>query len=495
MYPIILLCVVVALIFLYLIGRYNKNYWRKRGVAFYDKNKVFGLFWDFLTTEKAMFEILSEIYKSNENAPAVGIGSLMTPSLYVMDPQNVHHVMQTDFQSFTYRGPIINEGDLLGDNVLFMNGPRWKLMRQKLTPFFTAAKLRNMYYILDRTAQDFVEHLKQNPQKLKGNGFDRANEFCAAAIAAAVFGIGTDSSFVSPFLKMARDAFTLNWVTHLRYTVAHLSDSISKAVGVKFFKEQEPFFIGVVKQMFRAAEKDEIKKHYFTDICLSLRKAGVMKDLETGEELEPTDELLAAQGFFFYVAGVEPTASALFGALTELGKHPEIQAKLQKEVDETVEKHGKVTYEIISEMKYLDQVLNETLRIQTPVGFINRICTRDSVLPIGNIEVSKGTKLYIPIFDLHFDPKYFPEPEKFDPERFSPENKGSSDMAYMPFGKGGRVCIGMRYARLQVLAGLLHLLRHFDVLTHRVPGSRKYAKGQFQMRRVDNDIELIPRQM
>ncbi|XP_063542889.1 cytochrome P450 6B5-like [Cydia strobilella] len=492
MYSIILLLVVFVLTFLYLRGQYNENYWRKRGVAYYDKNKVFGIYWDFLTTDKAVFEILSEIYKKYENEPAVGIGSLMTPSLYVMDPQNIQHVMHTDFQSFSYRGPIINEGDVLGDNVLFMNGPRWKLMRQKLTPFFTAAKLRNMYHILDKTAQDFVEHLKQNPQKLKGNGFDRANEFCSAAIAAAVFGIGTDSSFESPFLKMARDASELSWFTHLRYTVAHLSDSISKAVGLKFFKDQEPFFIDVVKQMFRAAERDEIK-HYFTDICLSLRKAGVMKDLESGEELEPTDELLAAQGFFFYIAGVEPTASALFGALTELGKHPEIQTKLQKEIDETLEKHGKITYEIISEMKYLDQVLSETLRIQTPVGFINRICTKDSVLTVGNIKVSKGTKLYIPIFDLHFDPKYFPEPEKFDPERFSPENKSSSELGYLPFGKGARVCIGMRYARLQVMAGLLHLLRHYRVLSHRDPAGRKYAKGQFQMRRVDYDIELIPR--
>ncbi|XP_061724609.1 cytochrome P450 6B5-like [Cydia pomonella] len=493
MFPILLL-VIIGLIFIYLTGQYNENYWRKRGVTFYEKNKVLGIFWDFLTTEKALFEVLSDLYTKYENEPAVGIGSLMTPSLFVIDPQNVQHITQTDSQSFNHRGVTINKGDLLADNLLFMNGPRWKLMRQKMSPLFTATKLKNMFYIIDKSAQDFVAYLKENPENLKGNGFDTMNEFCSAAIAAAVFGIGTESTFKSPFLKMARDAVRVNWRTNLRFAVLNTSETLSRSIGLKLFKEQEPLFIDAIKQVLRARENDNVKKHDFADICVSLQKAGTMKDDETGQELEPSDELLAAQGFFYFIAGVEPTASGLFGALIELGKNPEILEKLQKEIDETFEKHnGIITYDVISEMKYLDQVLSEALRMHAPIGFIGRKCVSDSVLPVGNIKVSSGTKIYIPVFSMHYNPKFFPEPEKFDPDRFSAEKRTGSEVAYLPFGKGARICIGMRYARLQVLTGLLHLLRHYRVLAHRTPAKRKYAKGQFQLRQIDTDIELIPR--
>lgn len=495
MYQYILLVTVLALTFIYLRGRYNAAYWKKRGVPFYEKNKVFGVFWDFVFNDKAMFEALSDLYNKYRHEPAVGIGSLMTPSLYLIDPQNIQHVVQSDFQAFSHSGINYEKDDLLADNVLFMSGPRWKLMRQKMSPLFTSAKLRNMYYIMDKSAQDFVEHLKENPDKLTG-GYDTMNEFCSAALAAAVFGIGTESTFKSPFLKMARDAVNTNWRRNLRFAISGVSARLSSLLGIKFFKEYEKFFIGSIKQVLRARERENTKKHDFGDICLSLQKAGTMRDPETGQEMEPTDEILAAQGFFFFLAGVEPSASGMLGALFELGKNPDIQKKVQQEIDEAIQKNnGKITYDVVCEMKYLDQVLSEALRIHTPVGFLTRQCTKDSVLPVGNIRISKGTTVFIPIYDLHFDPKYFPEPEVFDPKRFSPENKAKSEVAYLPFGRGGRICIGMRYARLQLLAGLLHLLRNYEVVSQVKDNSRKYAKGPFQVRRVDTKVVLIPRKI
>lgn len=149
---------------IYLWGSYNEAYWRKRGAAFYERNKILGIFWDFFFRDRAVFEALNDIYKTYKKEPAVGIGSLMTPTLYVIDHRNVQHVVQSDFQAFSHRGVFVNKGDLLADNILFMNGPRWKLMRQKMTPLFTAAKLRNMYYIIDRSAKDFVDHLRESSE-------------------------------------------------------------------------------------------------------------------------------------------------------------------------------------------------------------------------------------------------------------------------------------------------------------------------------------------
>lgn len=494
MFPVILLIVILLLTLIYLNGKYNESYWKKRGVVFYSKHKVLGPFWDFLTNDRALFEIMGDLYKTYEHLPAVGIGSILTPSLFVIDPKNIQFVLQSDAQSFNHRGVAVNDHDKLADSVPFMNGVRWKLMRQKMTPLFTAAKLKKMFYIMDKSAQDFIDHLKNNPNKLI-NTYETINEFCSAAIAAAVFGIGTESTFESPFLNMARAAVAQNWKTDFRFTVASVSARLSKFLGITLFKEQEGFFIDAVKQVLRAREKGDTRKHDFADVCVNLQKAGTMRDDETGLELEPTDELLAAQGFFFFIAGVEPAASGMFGALIELGKYPEILKKVQNEIDEVFEKNnGELSYEIVNEMTYLDKVLSEALRIHTPIGFLTRQSVKDTVLPVGNIKISKGTRIMLPLFEMHFNSKYFPDPEVFDPERFSPENRAQSEIAYMPFGKGNRICIGARYSRIQILTGLIYLLRHYDVKSFVNKNSKKYSKAQFQVRRIDTEVQFTLRQ-
>ncbi|GBP66253.1 Cytochrome P450 6B7 [Eumeta japonica] len=149
-----------------------------------------------------MFEHTQEIYNRYPDAPAVGSFTFLTPLLVLKDPKNIEEVMTGDFNTFNDRGIDINgENDKLADNVLLMNGIRWKLTRQKMTPLFTASKLRNMYYIMDKCGRDFVDYVRSGP---KGNAFDILSSFCSAAIGASVFGIHTKSAMDSPFLEMAR---------------------------------------------------------------------------------------------------------------------------------------------------------------------------------------------------------------------------------------------------------------------------------------------------
>jgi len=92
-------------------------------------------------------------------------------------------------------------------------------------------------------------------------------------------------------------------------------------------------------------------------------------------------------------------------------------------------------------------VFTETLRKYPTLPFLDRMCISDYELPSfsgnGTITLPAGTGIYIPVLALHFDPMYFPEPEKFDPERFTEENKQSyPKYSYIPFGEGPRMCIG-----------------------------------------------------
>lgn len=376
------------------------------------------------------------------------------------------------------------------------DGPQWKLLRQKLTPLFTSAKLKNMYYIIDRSAQDFVEFLKQNPDRLKGNASDvqdTLTNFGAAALSAAVFGIGTKTTFDSPFRKMVTDAVAPSITLNLKIVLGGLSAKLYKTLGIKLFAKYEKVFVESIRQVIRQRVEEGVKKHDFVDMCVTLQKNGTMYDPETNLSIDPTDEVLAAQAYFFFIAGLEPTASVMFTTMMELGLNPDILKRVHEEVDAVFEQyHDKLTYDAVVKVQYLDRVLSESLRRYPPLGLLTRQCMKDTILPIGNIPVEKGTKIFFSIYDLHHDPNYFPNPEAFEPDRFSKEGE-VPDMEYLPFGQGYRYCIGLKYARLQVLSGLMHFLRHFTVNTHVDKGVKKYEKDANRVRIKNVDIKFIPR--
>lgn len=94
---------------------------------------------------------------------------------------------------------------------------------------------------------------------------------------------------------------------------------------------------------------------------------------------------------------------------------------------------------------------------------LNRECTREYTIPGTDLVIEKGMGVIIPAFGIHYDEQFYPEPNKFDPERFIGDNKKSFiDMPYMPFGDGPRICIGMRLGKMQTKVGLVSMLKKFN---------------------------------
>ncbi|CAG9782672.1 unnamed protein product [Diatraea saccharalis] len=495
MIVLILLSVVICVLtFIYFKGLYNENYWKKRGVKFDNRNKVMGPLWDFLIGEQSMFEILADLYAKYSDEPAVGFGSITSPALYVTDVTNVRYVLQGPM--FIDRGVNYLEDDYLADNILFMSGARWKLMRQKMTPLFTSSKLKNMYYIMDKSALDFIDYLNNNPDKREAKDtFNTLNMFCSAAVGAAVFGVSTKSIFDSPFLEMARNAMRSTFQNNIKFALASVAPKLFTALKLRLFKKFEPFFIGAMKQVFRQREQENVKKHDFVDICLSIQKNDVMKNEDGSLEMEPTDELLAAQGFFFFIAGVEPIATTILCTMIEISRHSEIKERLQGEIDLIFDKYnGLLPFDALTELEYLDNVINEALRMYPPISFSTRRCMEDTVLPVGNIKIDKGTTLWLPIYDFHYNPKFFDNPYMFDPDRFSGV-KQNNGVLYQPFGFGTRTCIGMRYAKLQVKCSLAHIIHNFELKTVIGEGGMKFGKERIQLRIENVNIEYIPRKI
>jgi cytochrome P450 family 6 len=172
---------------------------------------------------------------------------------------------------------------------------------------------------------------------------------------------------------------------------------------------------------------------------------------------------IAAQCFVFFIAGFETSSTTMTFAMYELSKHQELQDKVRDEVNAVLAKHGgKISYEAIQDMKYMDQVINEALRKYPPLPLLTRQCVLDYKIPGEDLIIEKGTSIIISILGIHYDKEYYPDPEKFDPERFTEENKKSRHhFAHIPFGEGPRVCIGMRFGLMQSKVGIASLLKQY----------------------------------
>lgn len=171
-----------------------------------------------------------------------------------------------------------------------------------------------------------------------------------------------------------------------------------------------------------------------------------------------SDEEVSAQSVIFMVAGFETTGSTLSYMAYVLATHPEVQEKLLKELDDALETRGDTPlYDFINSLDYLDRVLCEVLRLYTPGFLVHRRC--NETCTVNGITIPSGVDVFMPPYVLHRDPALWSNPEKFDPNRFSPENRATHvPYSYMPFGMGPRQCIGFRFALLEMKTAMVKIL-------------------------------------
>lgn len=165
-----------------------------------------------------------------------------------------------------------------------------------------------------------------------------------------------------------------------------------------------------------------------------------------------------ANGTLFVIAAIDAVATPLSFATYLLALHQDVQDRLREEVQLAIKKDGDITYENVCGMEYLGQVISETLRMFPSLhGFVQRACDED--YEYKGIRFPKGTVIGVPVLRMHYDPRFWNEPEKFDPDRFSKENKlNVNPMAYLPFGAGPRNCIAARYSELLMRVSLATLI-------------------------------------
>ncbi|VDK49611.1 unnamed protein product [Anisakis simplex] len=172
---------------------------------------------------------------------------------------------------------------------------------------------------------------------------------------------------------------------------------------------------------------------------------------------------LAGQCFLFLIAGYETSASTLQFALFALTTNPTAQEEAYREIMEVVGHKEIVTYKDLSDMHYLEQIMMETLRMYPPAPRFDRECS--SPITVNHIHFEQNSIVSIPVFAIHYNPKIYPNPHKFDPMRFTREAVTERNrLAFIPFGYGPRNCLGRRFAVFEFKLTLTYLIRTYQFI-------------------------------
>ncbi|XP_015114495.1 cytochrome P450 4g15 [Diachasma alloeum] len=201
----------------------------------------------------------------------------------------------------------------------------------------------------------------------------------------------------------------------------------------------------------------EKRRLAFLDLMLELSRNGA--NMTEDEVREEVDTIM--------FEGHDTTAAGSSFTLCVLGIHQDIQERVMEELDSIFKGSDRpCTFQDTLEMKYLERVIMESLRMFPPVPAIARHLNEDVKLASGDYVLPRGTTVIIAQYQIHRLEEYYPNPEVFDPDRFLPENTQTRHYyAYVPFSAGPRSCVGRKYAMLKLKVLLSTILRNYKILS------------------------------
>jgi cytochrome P450 len=184
----------------------------------------------------------------------------------------------------------------------------------------------------------------------------------------------------------------------------------------------------------------------------------LLSQLAAEPELAPA--LIRDQLLTMLIAGHDTSTALLAWAMYLLGKHPDALARAKEEVDQTLAGRPPDHRNLLG-LQYLDLVIKETLRLYPPIHVGNRLT--NSPVKFQDYHIPQGQRVMYSIYLTHRDPQFWPDPDQFRPERFSPQSQRThTAFSYVPFGGGPRPCIGAAFAQVEAKVVLARLLQTFD---------------------------------
>ena len=359
----------------------------------------------------------------------------------------------------------------LGTGLLTSYGKKWKTRRKMITPSFHFSILNRFAEIFQKHAQILVDRIVTSANSEGAINVQEVislatlEAMCEASMGVNVSGQEAGKKYVQavgslnqqlqrrqrtpylwPDLIYRHTSYGKIYYECLKYVQKYTTDVINRKITEQTQKSTvKSDFPLTSEQSYQAGDKKGI---CFIDILLSSYQTGEIDIDGIREEVDT-----------FIFEGHDTTASAISFCLYLLGRHPEHQKSLQDEIQNV---EGKDVFEKVKNMKFLDLCLKEALRLYPPVPLIARELEEDTV--IDGHKIYKNTDVVVAILWLHRNEKYWEEPIKFDPYRFTQKNLEERDpFSYVPFSAGPRNCIGQRFALLEAKIYIFYVLKNFNL--------------------------------
>ncbi|XP_038221289.1 cytochrome P450 6k1-like [Zerene cesonia] len=455
----LLICLIA---WLYVKWRGLKSYWARLGIPYVPAQPLVGSL-TFLQRENP-FTWLRRVY-DDHNSPYVGLWLFQRPALLINSPEIARNVLVKDFNNFRDRFLSSGSSDPTGAlNLFTVNDPIWTALRKRLSGVFTLAKLKSLQPLSISKSNELIQRIameKSENLSLRSLFSDITTDI----IGAAAFGVAGDATLTgdSPMRAVTREfmKFSLHrgiawcsiffWpelVDIFRFTMFPKS-------SIRYFKK---VFHILIEQRKDSVDKGEDPK----DLLGALVKLRKEKECE---DVVFSDDLIVSQGAIFLQGGYDTTAVTLAFGIYELAYNPEYQERLYSELLEAKINNNNSEFDTqtLSELVHLNCVIKETLRMYPAMGWLDRIAANDYQID-EKLTIRAGTPIYVNVVGMHYDPKYFPNPKKFMPERFLPENeKTITPYTYMPFGEGPRACIGSRFSKMNLQHILSRIIIAYEV--------------------------------
>ncbi|XP_014711251.1 cytochrome P450 4V2 [Equus asinus] len=361
----------------------------------------------------------------------------------------------------------------LGLGLLTSTGNKWRSRRKMLTPTFHFTNLEDFLDVMNEQANILVNKLEKHVNQEAFNCFLYITLCALDIICETAMGknIGAQRNNDSEYV---RAVYRMSDMIHRRMKMPWLWLDIFFLMFKegrehrRLLKILHNFTNNVIVERASEMKKDEErsrsddggsapsknKRRAFLDLLLNVTD-------DEGNKLSHEDIRQEVDTFMF--EGHDTTAAAINWSLYLLGCYPEVQKKVDSELEEVFGKSDRpATLEDLKKLKYLECVMKETLRLFPSVPLFARNLNEDC--EVAGYKIVKGSQAIIVSYALHRDSRYFPNPEEFKPERFFPENsQGRHPYAYVPFSAGPRNCIGQKFAVMEEKIILSCILRHFWV--------------------------------
>ena len=402
------------------------------------------------------------------------------PVLTIADQEALKEVLIREFASFADR--VLLFSNCVRPSVIGINGPRWREQRTCLTPTFTSGKLRAMISLMQVNVDHLIRRLEA---RLSAAPSHEAQVSCCTVFGDLSMGVIASCAFATdltssaagekdeenPFALHAKRFFELSPIKLALFAL--LPDCLRHRFELTAYVDSPRFLVQMSQEILRKRRQDvqdgqrdgsgnRKPPNGVVDV-LQLMLEAAKQDEKDPSDTGLTDEEIIANMILFLIAGYDTTKLLLSWTSFELARRPDIQERLRDEILQVIKSPlDEVDYDAIMSLKYLDAVMHESLRRYPPVVTIDRIASQDCEIKSLGIKLKKGETIQIPIYAIHHQAEYHPDPYTFDPERFMPGNKEKMlPCTFMPFMVGPRNCIGARFALLEAKAALVAILRRY----------------------------------